>query len=52
MLLVDGRFVLGGRHVAEFFVQSLVVVEADPGERLVLGVLEAGEAAAVDELGS
>src|SRR5580765_6912902 len=44
-------FVLGGRQVTEFFVQSLLVVEADPVQRLMLGVLVAGEAAPVDELG-
>jgi len=43
-------FIVGGRHVTEFFVQPFLVVEADPGERLMLGVLVAGEAAAVDEL--
>jgi hypothetical protein len=42
--------VLGGWHVAEFFVQSLLVVEADPVQRLMLGVLVAREAAPVDEL--
>ncbi len=39
-------FVLGGRQVAECFVESFVVVEADPLEGLVFDVLEAGEAAA------
>jgi hypothetical protein len=39
-----------GRQVTECVVQSLPVVEADPVEELVLGVLEGGEAAAVDEL--
>jgi hypothetical protein len=36
--------------VVEFFVEPLVVVEADPGERLMLDVFEAGESATVDEL--
>ena len=36
------------RDVAECFVQSLVVVEADPVEDLVFCVLEGGEAASVD----
>jgi hypothetical protein len=42
--------VLGGGRVIECFVQSLSVVEADPVQDLVLGVLEGGEAAPVDEL--
>jgi hypothetical protein len=42
--------VLGGRQVTELFVQPLLVVEADPVQDLALGVLEAREAAAVDEL--
>jgi hypothetical protein len=44
-------FVLRGRDVAELFVEPFVVVEADPGQRLVLGVLEAREDAAGEELG-
>ena len=49
--LVIDLLVLGWWNVAEFFVESLLVVEADPGERLMLCVLVASEAAAVDELG-
>jgi hypothetical protein len=42
--------VLGGRQITECFVESLVVVEADPLVDLVLGVLEAGGASPVDAL--
>ena len=42
--------VLCRRQVVECFVEAFVVVEADEVEDLVLEVLEAGEAAAVDEL--
>ena len=42
--------VLGRRQVTECFVEPLSVVEADPVQDLVLGVLEAREAAAVGEL--
>ena len=45
------HLVLGRRQVAEILVQSFLVVEADPAEDLVLGVLEGREGASVDELG-
>jgi hypothetical protein len=48
--LIFRVLVLGGRQVAERLVQSFCVVEADPVQDLVLGVLEAGEATPVDEL--
>ena len=41
---------LGGWDVAEALVEPLVVVEADPAQGFVFGVLVAGERAAVDEL--
>jgi len=40
--------VLGGRNVVECFVESLIVIEADEVEDLVLGLLERAEAAPVD----
>jgi len=49
ILSVIQLLVLGRRQVIEFFVQPFSVVEADPVERLVLGVLVAGEATPVDE---
>jgi len=45
------RLVLGGRPVAQLLVQAIVVVEADPAKRLVLGLLEADKAPAGDQLG-
>jgi hypothetical protein len=35
--------VVGRRHVAEYFVQPLSVVEADPAQDLALGVAEGGK---------
>jgi hypothetical protein len=37
-VLIFNLFVLGGRQVTECFVESLLVVEADPVEREVYGL--------------
>jgi hypothetical protein len=47
--LVIQFFILGGRQVTEFFVKFLLVIEAHPVKRLMLGVLVAREPTAVDE---